>query len=102
MTDPQGMPGADEWVLIYPFGGTNDDPVIPNTPGEGGINNWNTYAFPANSLAGAFDNSVVETEFRIARSLLNPIASGQTIKCYSWGSKSATNFKTSPVELTIN
>ena len=100
MSDPQGMPGADEWVLIYPFGGTNDAPEIPNTPGNGGLNNWDKYDYPANSLAGKIGTEFVETEFACPRSILK-VQSGATVKFYSFGNKSASNMKTEAVTLTL-
>ena len=99
MGDPQGMPGADEWVLIYPFGGTNDAPVIPGTPVKGGLNSWDPYAYPENSLAGKIGTQYVETEFKCPRSALK-IKAG-TVKIYSWGNKDAANFKTEGVTLKI-
>ena len=100
MSDPQGMPGADEWVLIYPFGGTNDAPAIPNTPGNGGLNNWDKYDFPANSLAGAIGTQFVEIEFACPRSILN-IQPDAVVKFYSFGNKSASNIKTEGITLKI-
>ncbi|MBR4809505.1 MAG: Ig-like domain-containing protein [Bacteroidales bacterium] len=97
MDSDQGMPGVEEWVLIYPFGGSNDSPAIEHTPGDGGINNWNTVKFPDNSLAGVIGTEYVETEFACPRSMLNNIPAGSTVRFYSWGNKDASNIKTTPL-----
>lgn len=100
MSDPQGMPGADEWVLIYPFGGSNDAPAIPDTPGNGGLNSWDKYTFPSNSLDGVIGTDFVETEFACPRSILK-IQPGATVKFYSFGNKSASNIMTEAITLKI-
>ena len=101
MGSNQGMPGADEWILIYPFGGTNDAPEIYNAPGKGGLNSWDDYTFEANSLAGVFDDTIVEIEFKFPRAELKEFADKITV--FAWGNKSAdsSTFKTTGVTIDV-
>lgn len=100
MSDTQGMPGVDEWVLIYPFGGSNDAPEIPTTPTKLCLNSWDAITAEANSVGGVIGTEFVEIETVISLSKLN-VTKGSTVKIYSWGNKDAAQFKTTGITLTL-
>lgn len=100
MSDTQGMPGVDEWVLIYPFGGSNEAPEIPTTPTKLCLNSWDAITAEANSVGGVIGTEFVEIETVISLSKLN-VTKGSTVKIYSWGNKDAAQFKTTGITLTL-
>lgn len=97
------MPGADATILLNPFSGTPASPVLSL---GGTKRNGSTFSFTDILLNGVIGANVVEYEVRFLRSEVSNgakvITDGNTIKVYSWGNKSGSNIKTTPVSITID
>ena len=91
--------GIDKWMYLYFFLGTADAPEIPDAP-AGAIETGEKYTCAANSLAGTYNDDIVETEVRIPLADLG-ITYGQPIKVYTFGNKSASNLRDQPVVLSM-
>ncbi len=82
--------GVEAWMYLYLFTGSADAPTFASNPAGS--------AYPSDSVmanviaAGSTDKSVIETEVRVPRANLG-VQSGQTIRIYTWGNKSASNLK---------
>ena len=94
------IPGVDAWMFVYPFLGSADEPVFADSDlvGDG---------VPANCFknlicGGRFNaaKTYIETEMRVPRADLG-VEKGQFINCFSWGNKSASNLKTTPLSIII-
>ena len=93
------MAGADAVVLIQPF--TASQSLYLNATKL----NDSSYSFADIMLDGAVGTDI-EFELRILRSDVKngskQIVSGNTIRVISWGNKSASDFKTTPLSITIS
>ena len=86
--------GIESYCYLTLFTGSSTAPVIATSPSGGG-------SYSNASSAGTYTTSDVITEVCIPRTNFG-ILSGQTIGFYSWGNKSASDFKSTPIVLTIN
>ena len=82
--------GVEAWMYLYLFTGSASAPTFASSPKGSG--------YPSSSVindvlaAGKTDMSIIETEVRIPLSNIS-VTKGQTIRIYTWGNKSASNFK---------
>ncbi|MBO4743861.1 MAG: SusF/SusE family outer membrane protein, partial [Bacteroidales bacterium] len=82
--------GVEAWMYLYLFTGSSSAPTFASSPKGSG--------YPSSSVindvlaAGKTDMSIIETEVRIPLSNIS-VTKGQTIRIYTWGNKSASNFK---------
>lgn len=90
--------GLETYMYIYPFAGSAASPAFATTnQGE---------SYPSSSVlnsvlfAGAFTSSTVELELRLPLSEAG-IKQGDVIGIYSWGNKSASDFKTKKLVYTV-
>ena len=90
--------GLETYMYIYPFAGTSSSPAFA-TSNEG-------YSYPGSSVlssvlfAGAVTDSIVELELRLPLTEAG-IKKGDVIGIYSWGNKSASDFKTTKLVYTV-
>ena len=90
--------GLETYMYIYPFAGTASAPAFA-TSNQG-------YSYPSSSIlnsvlfAGAFTSSIVELELRVPLSEAG-IKKGDVIAIYSWGNKSASDFKFTKLIYTV-
>lgn len=90
--------GLETYMYIYPFAGSSSAPAFATT-NQG-------YSYPSSSIlgsvlfAGAYTSSTVELELRIPLSEAG-IKQGDVIGIYSWGNKSASDFKTKKLVYTV-
>ena len=91
--------GLDIWMYLYLFTGTADAPTFPASPVGAGYPDDSVMAHAA--AAGTTDKAtLIETEVSIPLADLG-LEKGQTIDLYTWGNKSATNFKATPLTYTV-
>ena len=92
--------GIDKWMYLYFFlKDEAENPYIPDAP-AGAIETGDEYTCAANALAGVIGADIVETEIRIPLADLG-ITYGQPIKVYTFGNKSASNLRDTPVVLSM-
>ena len=90
--------GLETYMYIYPFAGTPSAPAFATT------NQGDSYPTKSvlNSVlfAGAYTSSIVELELRLPLTEAG-IKKGDVIGIYSWGNKSASDFKTTKLVYTV-
>ena len=90
--------GLEVYMYIFPFAGSSSEPAFATT-NEGS-------SYPSSSVyksvlfAGAVSDTVVELEVRLPLSEAG-IKKGDVIGIYSWGNKSASDFKTKKLVYTV-
>ena len=96
--DSEGFSGVTMYMYFYPFTGTSSAPEFATTASGS--------AKPSSSIlqsvlfAGAYTSSEVELETRLPLSTAG-IKKGDVIGLYSWGNKSASDFKHTKLEYTV-
>lgn len=93
------IPGLDAWMFVYPFLGSAEAPVFgkASLSGDGYPEN----CFNNLICEGRFNEAktYIETEMRVPRADMG--VNKGVIKCFSWGNKSASNLKSTPLTITI-
>ena len=85
-------------LLVYPFGGSADAPEFMISGSNTASPDWCTASRIL--LEGAITDDGVEVEIRIPLQDLY-LSAGMRVNIYAWGNKSATNFKETPLVITI-
>lgn len=99
--------GLETWMFLYFFlkDEDTDAPIIASAPaGErlfNGEAEAHSYQTPENSCKGIIGEDEVELEVAIPRADFG-VRKGDSVTIYTWGNKSASNFKTEPLYLTFN
>ena len=102
------MPGADATILINPFDGSIDSPALSLSATK---LNGSSYSFDGLEFDGTITTvssrtGYLEFEMRVKRSDIKngakTLENGNTINVFTWGNKSASDFKTSATSITIN
>ena len=97
-TTKDNISGLETWMYIMPFAGTPTNPQWATT--------LNGSSYPSSSVyksviyAGAYDSETVEIELRLPLSVAG-VNQGDVIGIYSWGNKSASDFKTKKLVYTV-
>ncbi len=93
------IPGLDAWMFVYPFLGSAGAPEFgkADLSGDGYPEN----CFKNLICEGRFNEAktYIETEMRVPRADMG--VNKGVIKCFSWGNKSASNLKSTPLTITI-
>ena len=93
------IPGLDAWMFVYPFLGSAEAPEFgkANLSGDGYPEN----CFKNLICEGRFNEAktYIETEMRVPRADMG--VNKGVINCFSWGNKSASNLKSTPLTITI-
>lgn len=90
--------GLEVYMYIYPFAGTSSEPAFATT--NAGSSYPSSSVYKSVLFAGAVSGSVVELEVRLPLSEAG-IKKGDVIGIYSWGNKSASDFKTKKLVYTV-
>lgn len=102
------MPGADATILINPFDGSIDSPALSLSATK---LNGSSYSFDGLEFDGTITTvssrtGYLEFEMKVKRSDIKngakTLENGNTINVFTWGNKSASDFKTSATSITIN
>lgn len=104
--EKDAIAGLETYMFLYFFKGTAESPEIPTAPaGEylvGGTSGSQVaYTCAANSCKGKInEDNTVEIEIKLPLADLG-LKSGDDTTIYTWGNKSGSNLKTTPLYLKI-
>ena len=90
--------GIETWMYLYLFTGSSSAPTFASSP-KGS-------AYPSSDVianvtaAGATDGTLIETEVRVPIADVG-VKKGDTVRIYTWGNKSASNFKSNKESVLV-
>lgn len=96
--DSEGFYGVTMYMYFFPFAGTSDAPEFATS--ASGTAKPSSDILKSVLFAGAYTVSEVEVETRLPLSVAG-IKKGDVIGLYSWGNKSASDFKHTKLEYTV-
>ena len=90
--------GLETYMYIFPFAGSSSSPAFATT--NQGSSYPSSSVYKSVLFAGAYTSSIVELELRLPLSEAG-IKKGDVIGIYSWGNKSASDFKNTKLVYTV-